>query len=598
MDKVPIRILVMCCVFVLAASVLHAQTTAFTYQGSLYVSGSPANGNYDLQFKLFDALSGGTQQGTTVTKSLVPVTDGSFSLVLDFGSFFPGANRFIEISAQVSGGGGFTTLAPRSQILSAPYAITAAGAQSAAIAGYALSAGSAQNLSGPLTGNSSTATLSATNSAIGITPNTGTPPAGVIGSATASSGQTAGVIGNSSSVNGIGVLGKTDGAGGGGAPSAGVFGIAASTTGPANGVIGQTASSSGWGVYGNATSTTGTANGVVGDSNSPNGSALFGRSFGTGDILTLISNESGGNPKLRVLASGDLLSLGNINASNGFRTESGSFSTGGTSAAPNFEASVNGDISTKGNLRLAGPASSISLGGTVPNPTFSVNQAGNLSTTGSLTTTGSIVGQVIRANFDLLVGHSIYLDKGGAVWGGQGHFPDGVETKYINATQSLYAPFLLTTQYVNTPQLNATNMYSSGNVRIDGDLSVGGAKNNVVKLDDGRSVLLYALESPDNWFEDFGTVKLENGSAIVKIDPTFAQTTNVTIPYKVFLTPNGDCRGLYVVNKTADSFEVREIGGGHSNIEFDFRIVARRKGYENVRFAPGAQMPSAPATKK
>jgi hypothetical protein len=38
-----------------------AQTTAFTYQGRLTDAGNPASGNYDLQFKLFDAPSGGTQ---------------------------------------------------------------------------------------------------------------------------------------------------------------------------------------------------------------------------------------------------------------------------------------------------------------------------------------------------------------------------------------------------------------------------------------------------------------------------------------------------------------------------------------------------------
>jgi len=35
---------------------------------------------------------------------------------------------------------------------------------------------------------------------------------------------------------------------------------------------------------------------------------------------------------------------------------------------------------------------------------------------------------------------------------------------------------------------------------------------------------------------------------------------------------------------------VRELGGGQSNIEFDYRIVAHRKGYETVRL-PAALMP-------
>jgi hypothetical protein len=53
--------------------------------------------------------------------------------------------------------------------------------------------------------------------------------------------------------------------------------------------------------------------------------------------------------------------------------------------------------------------------------------------------------------------------------------------------------------------------------------------------------------------------------------------------------PNGDCKGLYVTNKTATSFEVRELGGGTSSVDFDYRITAVRKNYENVRFADHTQ---------
>src|SRR2546428_12533160 len=42
-----------------------AQTSAFTYQGRLTDGGTPANGNYDLQFTLWDSASGGSQIGST-----------------------------------------------------------------------------------------------------------------------------------------------------------------------------------------------------------------------------------------------------------------------------------------------------------------------------------------------------------------------------------------------------------------------------------------------------------------------------------------------------------------------------------------------------
>jgi hypothetical protein len=50
------------------------------------------------------------------------------------------------------------------------------------------------------------------------------------------------------------------------------------------------------------------------------------------------------------------------------------------------------------------------------------------------------------------------------------------------------------------------------------------------------------------------------------LEPTFIQTVNTAMDYHVFLTPNGDSRGLYVVAKTATFFEVREQGGGTSDI--------------------------------
>ncbi len=69
----------------------------------------------------------------------------------------------------------------------------------------------------------------------------------------------------------------------------------------------------------------------------------------------------------------------------------------------------------------------------------------------------------------------------------------------------------------------------------------------------------------------------------MNIDPTFAETVSETADYHVFITPNGDSKGLYVFRKTAASFEVRESGGGTSSLSSDDRIVAKRRGYETQR---------------
>ena len=119
-----------------------------------------------------------------------------------------------------------------------------------------------------------------------------------------------------------------------------------------------------------------------------------------------------------------------------------------------------------------------------------------------------------------------------------------------------------------------------------GDLQCTGSKSAVVPVDNGsRKVALYAIESPQNWFEDFGSGQLSNGSTTVRLESTFAQTVNTGVNYHIYLTPNGDCKGLYVSQKTPTAFEVHEMGKGASNVAFDYRIVAERKGYENVRLA-------------
>jgi hypothetical protein len=93
----------------------------------------------------------------------------------------------------------------------------------------------------------------------------------------------------------------------------------------------------------------------------------------------------------------------------------------------------------------------------------------------------------------------------------------------------------------------------------------------------------YAMQSPENWMEDFGSGKIERGVAVVTIDPAFAETVSESAEYHVFLTPKGDSRGLYVINETPTSFEVRESGGGTSSLAFDYRIVAKRRGFETER---------------
>lgn len=111
--------------------------TAFTYQGQLQTSGVPANGSYDFQFVLYDAATGGAQVGgsPTVTQNAVAVTNGLFSVQLDFGNVFNGAQYFLEIGVRPAGvSGAYTTLTPRQALSPTPYALYAINAGQAAVA--------------------------------------------------------------------------------------------------------------------------------------------------------------------------------------------------------------------------------------------------------------------------------------------------------------------------------------------------------------------------------------------------------------------------------------------------------------------------------
>ena len=129
---------------------------------------------------------------------------------------------------------------------------------------------------------------------------------------------------------------------------------------------------------------------------------------------------------------------------------------------------------------------------------------------------------------------------------------------------------------------------------VAGNFIATGSKSALVETISYGKRQLYAMESPENWFEDFGRAQLRRGQAVVNIDPVFAETVSKEYEYHVFLTPRGDCRGLYVAIQSATFFEVRELQRGKSTITFDYRIVAKRKGYERARLAEVRQEDTQP----
>jgi hypothetical protein len=136
-------------------------------------------------------------------------------------------------------------------------------------------------------------------------------------------------------------------------------------------------------------------------------------------------------------------------------------------------------------------------------------------------------------------------------------------------------------------------------LRVLGKFEATGTKTAVVPLQDGQHASLYAEESTEVWFSDYGSVQLVSGLAVVQIDREFLQTVNTTKDYHVFLTARGNPIGsVYIDNETPSSFEIRE-SSGTANIKVSYRIVAKRKDFaeERMKRVASPYVYSQPETK-
>jgi len=288
-----------------------------------------------------------------------------------------------------------------------------------------------------------------------------------------------------------------------------------------NALWGESASSDGNGVYGYATSTTGPAYGVVGRTDADEGVGVAGWASST---------------------SGATSGVEGINDS----TTDFSYGVFG------FATGTSGYI--------------IGIGGQTPSPVG----------------VGAVGYNSASSGYSLGVHGQADSPDGLGVWG------------YASTTSTSGVPIGVLGQ---TESSAGWGVFSSGDMGASGDLYVGDAyiddayvenlyatvsKSALVSTDDYGWRALYAVESPENWFEDFGTGTLAGGFAEIMIEPIFGQTVNLTDEYHVFLTPLGDCP-LFVASKAETSFAVQAMGGSSCNIDFDYRIVAKRLGHEDIR---------------
>ncbi|MEO6390886.1 MAG: hypothetical protein ABIP75_03480 [Pyrinomonadaceae bacterium] len=128
------NLILICSFILLSSTVALAQGNGFSFQGRLNDGINPANGRYDLQFRLFDSLVAGNPIGSLLSRPNTTLINGVFSVTLDFGAtaFNNPNNVFIEIGLRPNGSpNAFTILGPRQQLTVVPLAVRAANATNA-----------------------------------------------------------------------------------------------------------------------------------------------------------------------------------------------------------------------------------------------------------------------------------------------------------------------------------------------------------------------------------------------------------------------------------------------------------------------------------
>jgi hypothetical protein len=126
----------------------------------------------------------------------------------------------------------------------------------------------------------------------------------------------------------------------------------------------------------------------------------------------------------------------------------------------------------------------------------------------------------------------------------------------------------------------------AGHCSYDNDLT------SAVRTRSAASVSLttYATHQTLPTVEDFGEAQLVNGRAEVPLESKFASTIDPMRSYLVFITPLGDCHGLYVATRSASGFAVRELMNGRGNVGFQYRIVAHPYGDRSTRLPSAAPL--------
>lgn len=426
---------------------------------------------------------------------------------------------------------------------------------------------------------------------------------GVAGVATAGSGTTYGVYGQSSSTSGRGVFGEALATGGstygvlGKSASSqgyGVYGYTTATSGSNVGIYGQSNSTSGYGAQGYCSAPTGVTYGVHGTSISTSGTGVFGRaSAGSGSTYGVYgqSDSTGGygvfgytpassGTTNGVYGSSDSTGgrgvYGEAKATSGTTrgvegvtwSSAGTGVVGSAAAGSGYNWGVWGESSSTLGTGVAGVAIA-SSGETYGVMGRSQSSDGRGVYGYASANSGTTVGVLGRAQTGVswgAVGWNAFNGAGVGAWSNAGDLIQAYDGDFPGGSLRF-------------------KVDQAGNVHYDGSM-MPFVELPAPSGGQPEHVSLYGLASTEAWFEDLGSGRLVEGRVEVAIDPVFAQTVALTETYNVYLT--AICQEpvlLFVSEKAADHFVVQGVNldGQPSGCGFDYRLAARRLGYQGLR---------------
>jgi len=549
-----------------------------SYQGKVTDgSGNPvSDGSYNMRFSIYDVETGGSSLWYSGLVS-VQVTDGLFSVLLG-----DSPQSAIELpfdtdywlNVWIEG----DTQTPRQKLGSVGYAYMASGL----VPGTEVSGSVGTESMSAFKGVNAAASGS-TFGLYGV--NSSTAGTGVRGDALATAGTTFGVRGASQSTSGAGVYGSADATTGTtygiyglnfSGSGRGVYGVAAATSGVTYGVYGETVSGSGRGVYGVAGAGSGTTYGVYGQSSSWSGIGVLGYAEASSGNTVGVSGlcesptgkaVSGQNNATEGTATGvfGFTSSTSGRAVSGFASsnEGSTYGVYGHSASENGRGVYGWASATSGDTYgVYGVTDSPSGYGVYGTATTTIGY-----NTGVYGTSASQVGYGVR-------GYNTATT--GTCYGGRFESEsDGGRGVYGYASSSSGITYGV---YGRSDSPSGYGVYYSGGIN-------GSGLMRTVVLTSRGPTGLDIVSAAGSWVEDFGEDQLMNGRCHIELDPLFLETVSIddSNHMKVFVTPDDpDCEGVAVI-RGITGFDVIELHDGTSDTRFAYRVVARRKGFEEKR---------------